>query len=170
MIRFLVTFLFLVFFFYFLLEVQFLAELFPIEKITDKIDLSILTSIFQFLYSDIIIENNQFKVQNAIMVIEPACHVLRVLLLFLSFIIAYPSSLSLKIRWSIYSIIFLELLNIFRIVVLSWVLINYPQYFNFMHDYVLSVILLLIVAIFYYKYINIANQNFSIITSKIDKG
>jgi exosortase/archaeosortase family protein len=96
--------------------------------------------------------------------------VLRVLLLFLSFIIAYPSSLSLKIRWSIYSIIFLELLNIFRIVVLSWVLINYPQYFNFMHDYVLSVILLLIVAIFYYKYINIANQNFSIITSKIDKG
>jgi len=81
------------------------------------------------------------------------CNAIFETMLFLSAIIAFPSSLKEKAIGGILGTIFIYLLNLVRVVVLFLIGVYAPQYFDESHVYVSQTIFIVMVAIFWLLWI-----------------
>ena len=81
------------------------------------------------------------------------CNAIFETMLFLSAIIAFPSSLKEKAIGGIFGTIFIYLLNLVRVVVLFLIGVYAPQYFDESHVYVSQTIFIVMVAIFWLLWI-----------------
>ena len=81
------------------------------------------------------------------------CNAIFETMLFLSAIIAFPSSLQEKALGGILGVIFIYLLNLVRVVILFLIGAYAPQYFDQSHVYISQTIFIVMVAIFWLLWI-----------------
>ena len=77
------------------------------------------------------------------LVIEKACNGMIPYLFFLASIIAFPSTLSHKVKWAIMGYLFISLTNIFRIWFVTQLVLQERQNFSLAHDYLGNGLLIL---------------------------
>ncbi len=145
--RFCLLFLALLLIFSFLLYIKFIEQYLsnPITPFIASQTAWILRTLGMKVYaSGIIMSGESFSVQ-----ISENCSPILVTLIFLSAVIAFPASLKEKMFGSVLGIIFIYLLNLFRIISIFLVGVYAPQYFKEAHIYVSQTICIVVVAIFW---------------------
>lgn len=86
-----------------------------IESISSGIDIILPTSILKVLFG---------------------CNGLEAILIFIAAVFAFKAELSYKLKYLLQGILLISVINIFRLVLLAYVLEIHNNYFNLMHDYV----------------------------------
>lgn len=82
------------------------------------------------------------------------CTSLSALIVFLSFIIAYPSSVRSKIVGNLVGLPLLMAANILRLVLLGWATAHLPRIAHYLHDYVWQIGFLILVAFLWIVWID----------------
>ncbi|MCF8427597.1 MAG: exosortase family protein XrtF [Bacteroidia bacterium] len=135
---------------YALLQVIYIFYLWRFEPTIDPVSLWIaeaLTTLFS--NSSLLVMPEFAKVQfllngKAIINIKEACNGISVVIVFISFVLAYGKLQ--KKHWVYISLgtIFLAIANLFRIYALVQIKVNFPDQFAFFHEYIFPIILYLI--------------------------
>jgi len=90
------------------------------------------------------------------------CNGLEALLIFSAGVIAFNTNLQYKLKYLIQGIAIISLINIFRVVILAYIVEYHNQYFNIMHDYITQDIMIFLAIILFL----IFTHNAKIINSK----
>lgn len=88
------------------------------------------------------------------LVIEKACNGIIPYLFFLASIIAFPSSLMHKVKWVIMGYLIISLMNVFRIWLVTQLVLKERNNFSLAHDYIGNILLIftgLILFIYFVK-------------------
>ena len=100
---------------------------------------SFLTSL---TLDETLMQNNHiFVSQTLTLVIDKECNGFIPYFFFLASIIAFPSSISHKIKWAVLAYVLLSLLNVFRIWFITLFVINSESNFSLAHDYLGNLLL-----------------------------
>ena len=86
------------------------------------------------------------------------CNGINVLILFLSFIVAYQGKLKPSILFTIAGILIIHVSNILRIVLLFMVALKFPEYMYFTHKYLFTGIIYAVVFFLWYLWIKKVNK------------
>ena len=116
----------------------------PISAIvnTAQTDLtSFLTSLI--LPMNMMEGNHIFITSNYSLVIEKACNGMILYLFFLAPIIAFPALYEHKIKWAIGGYIIIMMVNIFRIWLITQLVLEERSNFSFAHDYLGNILLII---------------------------
>lgn len=84
--------------------------------------------------------------------IADGCNGLNLFILFLGFIIAYPSSIRLKLSFGLIGLIFIFTINILRCTGLGMVQIHYPNFTIYAHHYIFNVLTYAVVFFLWIKF------------------
>jgi len=151
--KFLFSFVALLFLTYLLLEVT------PILFYSTALAVESTKYSISLLNIPVSVSENAFIFPNATMLVTSECNGLKPILLFISAIIAYPAKVTLKISWTVFSILFLQLINIIRITFLAWLLQDNVIWFDLFHDIVTPAILLMVSVSIFHTYTTLANDS-----------
>jgi exosortase family protein XrtF len=72
--------------------------------------------------------------------IDTPCNALPMMYLFGSFILVYPGDWKRKAVFLVFGVLFIHVLNMIRIIILSYISIYSPDYFHFNHKYLFQII------------------------------
>jgi exosortase family protein XrtF len=90
----------------------------------------------------------------SIIAVFEGCNGLNVMIIFVAFLIAF-GPLGKKILWFIPAgLIVVHLANLFRIIILFFIALSYPDYLYFLHKYFFTAFLYLIVFVFWYFWVS----------------
>jgi len=64
------------------------------------------------------------------------CNGLEAILIFVAAMLAFKSNLKLKVKYLLEGVLLIATINIFRLVILAYIIEYHSYYFSFMHDYV----------------------------------
>ncbi len=106
-------------------------------------------------YSDGWFENEKsvvWKDQQRLIGIADGCNGLNLFMLFLGFILAYPSTIRLKLFMGLGGLIFIFGVNILRCVGLGMVQIHYPNFTIYAHHYIFNVLTYAVVFFLWIKF------------------
>lgn len=103
---------------------------------------------------------------NGIEIVD-GCNGIAAIGLFLGFIIAYPGARIPRVIFSVFGILVIYIVNVARIVSLSYIQAYWPQVFNFAHDYSTTAIFYIIIFILWMIWANYG-ESFSGPASKKD--
>ena len=90
--------------------------------------------------------------------IDTPCNGLPMLYLFASFVIAYPGTVKRKLTFITAGILIIHVLNIIRIIVLSYISIYYADYFYFNHKYAFQIIVYTVVIAMWFYWVLYGND------------
>jgi len=90
---------------------------------------------------------------SSILEVKFGCNGLEAVLILVAAILAYTTEFKVKLLWLFKGIFFLMMFNFLRLLILSFVLNNYREYFNFMHDYVTQDIMIFVAIIIFILFI-----------------
>ena len=94
----------------------------------------------------IILKNDQW-------IMTPECTALSAMIVFVAFVIVYPSSLRAKVIAVVAGIPFIIIANILRLFTLAWATELFSKYAHFAHDYVWQVAFLILIAVMWLVWI-----------------
>ncbi len=157
--KFLLLYITYILIFFSIIEIPFIINIFPIEEFTTHIAVEATKISINLIGIEAKVNGISFELDNAIMMVDPDCNGLKAVMLFVAVILAYPSSLKVKVIWILGSIIFLQFINIVRITFLAWVLRYHFDNFDFIHDYISPIFVISIALFMFYKYVDIANKS-----------
>jgi len=157
--KFLLLFATYIILFFLLLEIPYIVEIFPLENFTTNLAVEATKISINLIGIEAKVSGVSFKLDNAIMMVDPDCNGLKAVILFIAVILAYPSSLKVKLVWILGSIIFLQFINIVRITFLAWTLRYHFDNFDFIHDFISPIFVISIALFMFYKYVDIANKS-----------
>ena len=110
-----------------------------IEAIYQGIDIILPTSILKVLFG---------------------CNGLEAILIFIAGVVAFKAQLQYKLKYLLQGILLLSVINIFRLVILAYVLEIHSNYFNLMHDYVTQHLMVFIAIMLFLIFTsNVKNTN-----------
>jgi len=89
------------------------------------------------------------------------CNGIAAIGLFLGFIYAYPGEWTPRILFSIFGIAVIYLVNVARIVTLSYIQVYWPSIFDFSHDYSTTAIFYVVIFILWMIWANYGSGDFS---------
>ncbi len=95
------------------------------------------------------------SMRNAQWVITPECTAVNVYILFVSFILAFSSSLRAKLVALAAGVPFIFAANIARLVALGWATEHHPRYARFIHDYAWQAVFVLLVVLMWLVWIEL---------------
>jgi len=101
------------------------------------------------------VEYNIIHLRNDTWNVTSECTAVNAVFLFISFILAYPSSFKSKALGLITGIPLIMATNIVRLVVLGWVTEYWPRYAHLFHDYVWETIFLFFIIALWFLWINL---------------
>lgn len=93
-----------------------------------------------------------WKDQQRLIGIADSCNGLNLFMLFLGFILAYPSNIRLKLSFGLGGLIFIFGVNILRCVGLGMVQIHYPNFTIYAHHYIFNVLTYAVVFFLWIKF------------------
>jgi exosortase/archaeosortase family protein len=102
----------------------------------------------QVVYSDLYI-----TLKSGEWVMTAECTALSAMIVFVAFVLAYPSALKSKGIAIVAGIPFLILANTLRLFSLAWATEMFPKYAEFVHDYVWQVAFLIVIAVMWLLWI-----------------
>ncbi len=91
--------------------------------------------------------------------IKFGCNGLEAVMLYISAILAYPASLKNKIYGLIIGFIVINIINIIRVMILGYVILEYNPYFDMMHTYVTQNIMIVFVFFAFIVYLHIIENH-----------
>lgn len=77
------------------------------------------------------------------------CNGLEAILIFASAVLAFKAKFDYKIKYLLQGIVIISIINVFRIVILAYVIEIHKNYFNFMHEYVTQHIMIFLAILFF---------------------
>ncbi len=89
------------------------------------------------------------------------CNGIAAMGLFLGFILAYPGDWKNRISFSLVGIGVIYLVNIIRVITLVITQKEWPQFFDFTHDYSTTAIFYLVIFLLWMVWVNFADANFT---------
>ncbi len=95
---------------------------------------------------------------NRLIGIADACNGLNLLVLFIGFIVVYPSKIHVKLIYSIVGIVAIMLLNIARCAGLGLIHNSYPSFTDFAHHYVFKIVTYLAIFLMWYWFVKITDK------------
>ncbi len=95
---------------------------------------------------------------NRLIGIADGCNGLNLVVLFLGFVIVYPSKFYLKLIYSVVGIMAIMLLNIVRCAGLGLIHNSYPSMTDFAHHYAFKIITYLAIFYLWYWYVKLTNK------------
>ena len=117
----------------------------PIAKILNQLQTDLTTHIVSLTLNDEIIKGYEIIINSHYsLVIEKACSGMVPYLFFLASIIAFPSTLSHKIKWSLVGYTIITTINIFRIWLVAKLVLAEVDNFSLAHDFIGNAILIFI--------------------------
>ena len=88
------------------------------------------------------------------------CNGLEAILIFIAGVVAFKAELRYKLKYLLQGVLLISVINIFRLVLLAYVLEIHSNYFNLMHDYVTQhMMLFLAILLFLIFTSNVKNTN-----------
>jgi exosortase family protein XrtF len=99
-----------------------------------------------------------FKESKAILDIYEGCNGINVIIVFVAFIMAFEGKFKNKLPFIAIGVLIINVANVLRITLLYYVAIDYQLYFYFIHKYVFTLTLYVIVVILWLVYINRFNE------------
>ena len=90
--------------------------------------------------------------QTSILVVKFGCNGLEAVLIFTAALLSYGAEWRLKLVWLLKGIAILMIVNFFRLLLLAYILENYREHFNFMHDYVTQDIMIFIAIMLFFLF------------------
>lgn len=111
--------------------------------------------VIQKTYSDGWFQSDKSVVwrdQQRLIGIADGCNGLNLFMLFLGFILAYPSSIRLKLSFGILGLLFIFGINILRCTGLGMVQIHYPSFTIYAHHYIFNVLTYAVVFFLWIKF------------------
>jgi exosortase/archaeosortase family protein len=94
---------------------------------------------------------------NRLIGIADVCNGLNLLVLFIGFIIVYPSKVSLKLIYTIVGIVAIMFLNIARCAGLGLIHNSYPSLTDFAHHYAFKIVTYLAIFLMWYWFVKLTN-------------
>jgi exosortase/archaeosortase family protein len=95
---------------------------------------------------------------NRLIGIADSCNGLNLLVLFIGFIVVYPSKVFLKLIYTIVGIVAIMLLNIARCAGLGLIHNSYPSLTDFAHHYAFKIITYLAIFLMWYWFVKLTNK------------
>ena len=102
--------------------------------------------------------SNFIYLPNASLEIKFGCNGLESIILYISAVLAYPASFKQKAYGLIIGFIVINIINIVRISLLGYVLMNHKPAFDIMHSYVTQNIMIVLVFFIFIVYLNIISK------------
>lgn len=124
---------------------------YPLQRVTAEV----VTFLFNLFGIQAVCSGLMVDIPNARWEVALECTSLSALIVFLSFIIAYPTKLKSKIIGSLVGLPLLIIANILRLVLLGWATVHLPKIANYLHDYVWQIGFLLLVALLWVLWIDL---------------
>ena len=147
------------FLFFYLLSIIILFILFywntsPFAATINKLQVDISAILTQLtLKEGLMVDNHIHVSSNLTLVIDKACNGLIPYFFFLSSILAFPSTLSHKIKWAIAAYLIISALNVFRIWLITQLVMRSPNNFSLAHDYLGNLLLVLSALLLFISFI-----------------
>jgi exosortase/archaeosortase family protein len=117
----------------------------PIAEILNQLQTDLTTYIVSLTLNDEITKGYEIIINSHYsLVIEKACNGMVPYLFFLASIIAFPSTLSHKIKWSLVGYTIITTINIFRIWLVAKLVLAEVDNFSLAHDFIGNAILIFI--------------------------
>jgi len=127
-----------------LLFTIFYWEISPIAVILNNIQTNFVSFLTSLTLPNIMMEKHHIFINSTYeLIIEKACNGIVPYLFFLGSILAFPSTIIHKIKWAIGGYISIIIINIFRIWLITQVVLAKQSYFSLVHDYFGNAILIL---------------------------
>jgi exosortase/archaeosortase family protein len=127
-----------------LLFTLFYWELSPIANILNPLQTDLTAYLTSLTLEEHLTKGHEIIINKHYhLVIEKACNGLVPYLFFLSSILAFPSTLSQKIKWAIVGYAIITLINIFRIWLISRLVLAEVGNFSLAHDFIGNILLIL---------------------------
>ena len=115
--------------------------------------LNIVTSFLHFMQVEVTREGLFLHQAHSIFEINDTCNGLILYSLYFSAILAFSGSLKQKLIWLIAGFLLIEAVNILRLIILSYIIEHYYDYFNFFHNIFFQGLLIILAILLIYFYI-----------------
>jgi exosortase/archaeosortase family protein len=99
-----------------------------------------------------------FLGSNRLIGIADPCNGLNLFVLFLGFVVVYPSKIYLKLTYAIVGIVAIMLLNIARCTGLGLIHNSYPSFTDFAHHYVFKIVTYFAIFLMWYWFVKITDK------------
>jgi len=86
------------------------------------------------------------------------CNGLEAILIFIAAVLAYKADLSYKLNYLLQGIFLISVINIFRLVLLAYVIEIHSKYFHLMHDYVTQHIMVFLAILLFFIFVSNVKQ------------
>lgn len=100
-------------------------------------------------------------IENAILEVKFGCNGLEAIMLYTAAVLAYPACAKARVIGIVAGSLFLQVLNLIRIAILSWVLVNEQQYFGIMHEYITQSIMIALAFFAFVTYLYYAGEQYA---------
>ncbi len=158
MIKFILTYWFGIILFFGL----FYWDLSPFSSILNQFQTDFTTYLTSLLLPSNMVENYHIFINNNYsLVIEKACNGIIPYLFFLASIIAFPSTISHKIKWMFFGYIIIITINIFRIWIVVESVLEKPSNFYFVHNYLGNALLISTGLTLFFWFVNSREKRFA---------
>ncbi|NOZ90634.1 MAG: hypothetical protein GXO60_05030 [Epsilonproteobacteria bacterium] len=115
----------------------------PIARIINHIQTDFISYTTSLLLDNGMMKNHEIIInKHYSLIIENACNGMVPYLFFLSSIIAFPSTIKHKIVWGILGYITINIINIFRIWVITQMVLKSKSNFSLAHDWIGNILLI----------------------------
>ena len=136
-----------------ILHYQPVRDIIDIQSGMTNILLEIVTSFLHFMHVEVTREGLLLHQAHSIFEINDTCNGLILYSLYFSAVLAFPGPWKQKFIWLISGFLLIEAINIFRLIMLSYVIEHYYDYFNFFHNVFFQGLLIFTAMLLIYFYI-----------------
>lgn len=127
-----------------LLFILFYSPFSPLSPFINGFQTSITSVLTSFsLEEGRVLGNRIFITDNYALVIEHSCNGMIPFLIFLASILAFPAKSSHKLKWILIGYVLISFVNIFRIWLITQLVIQEQRHFSLAHDYLGNALLII---------------------------
>jgi exosortase/archaeosortase family protein len=147
-------FLFLYFLALVLLFALFYWEASPLANFINQWQVNLSSLLTSFTLDESLMQNNHIFISSHLtLVIDKECNGFIPYFFFLASIIAFPSSITHKIKWAILGYLLLTIFNVFRIWFITQFVMNSENNFSLAHDYLGNIFLVFLALLLFITFI-----------------
>ena len=137
-----------------LLFVVFYWDFSPISVVINRLQTDLTSFLTSMVLPVHMMEGNHiFITSHYSLVIEKACNGMILYLFFLAPIIAFPATLEHKIKWAISGYILIMIVNIFRIWLITQLVLEERSNFSLAHDYIGNILLIITAMVLFVAFV-----------------
>lgn len=133
--------------------VYFIAQgdyLFFFNIFTTKVSAGLI----RFTGLDASVSDNVIRLAHGVWIVDTECTAVNLIIIFLSFVVAYPASVKAKFLGIFLGLPFIFLANVTRMLLMAWMDKLTPDYFKYFHDYFWQVVFLILIAFMWLVWID----------------